>query len=100
MKAGKDPHFGALYKVQGQILYLAGSLTCLWSDLLNQQSEITSEQEILLIQRVLILVRSASHSITEEQQRVAWARVNPKSTPPEDTEKKQKETTLFSGGFL
>ena len=101
-QAGKDPHFGtekALYKVQDQILNLAGPLTCLWSDLLNQQSEVTSEQVILLIQRVLILLGSASHSITEERQRVAWARVNPKSTPPGDTQK-QNEATLFSGGFL
>jgi len=59
-QAGKDPHFGtekALYKVQDQILNLAGPLTCLWSDLLNQQSEFTSEQ---VIQRVLISYGSAS----------------------------------------
>ena len=38
-QAGKDPHFGtekALYKVQDQILNLAGPLTCLWSGLLVQ----------------------------------------------------------------
>ena len=59
------------------------------------------EQVVLLIQRVLILLGSASHSITQERQRVAWARINPTSTPPvEDTERKDKETTLFQGGFL
>ena len=31
---------------------------------------------------------------------MAWACFDPKSTPPGDTEKKQKGTTLFSGGFL
>ena len=39
------------------------------------------------------------HSITEEQQKVAWVCVNPKSTPPKDTEK-QKQTILFSGGLF
>jgi len=103
-QAGKDPHFGtekALYKVQDQILNLAGPLTCLWSDLLNQRAKVSTEQIVLLIQRVLILLGSASHSITQERQRVAWARVNPASSPPvEDKEGKGKEATLFQGGFL
>jgi len=89
----------ALLKVQDQILNLVGPLTCLWSDLLNQQPDTTSEQVILLIQKVLILLGSASHSIKEERQRVAWARVNPKSTPPEDTERKQKEQHSLVEGF-
>jgi len=104
-QAGKDPHYGtekALYRVQDQILKLAGPLTCLWSDLLNQRTKVSAGQVTLLIQRVLILLGSASHSITQERQRVAWARVNPSSTPPVDEkeEKKAKGTTLFHGGFL
>ena len=51
---------------------------------------------ILLIQRVLILLGSVSHSITEKCQRVAWARVDPKSSLPGN---KEKDTTFFCGGF-
>ena len=48
---------------------------------------------ILLIQRFLILLGSASHLITEERQRVVC---NPKSSLPGN---KEKDITLFSGFF-
>lgn len=35
---GKDPHFGAeksLYKIQENLLDIAGPLTCLWADLIT-----------------------------------------------------------------
>ena len=54
---------------------------------------------ILLIQRVLILLGSASHLITEEHQRVVWTRTNPKSSLLGNKEK-EKDTTLFSGVFF
>lgn len=103
-QAGKDPHFGtekALYKLQDQILDLAGPLTCLWADLLSKDAKVKTEDVILLLQRVLVLLGSASHTITQERRRVAWARASPASTstPPEDTDK-GKEPTLFRGGFL
>ena len=103
-QAGKDPHFGtekALYKLQDQMLDLAGPLTCLWADLLSKDAKVKTEDVILLLQRVLVLLGSASHTITRERRRVAWARASPVSTrsPPEDTEK-GKEATLFKGDFL
>ena len=59
-QAGKDPHFGtekALYKFQDQILDLTGPLTCLWADLLSKDAKVNV---ILLLQRVLVLLGSAS----------------------------------------
>ena len=54
---GKDPHFGAeksLYKIQDQLMDVAGPLTCLWADLLNKEAETSPEDVLLLIQRVFI----------------------------------------------
>ena len=103
-KAGKDPHFGAersLYNLQKLILDLAGPLTCLWSDLRDTSAEIKPQEIIWLVQRILVLVGSTSHSITQERRKVAWSRVNPTTVSllPED-EEEDKETTLFGGGFL
>ena len=53
---GKDPHFGAeksLYKVQDQVLDVAGPLACLWHDLLNPNASPSTEDILLLIQRAL-----------------------------------------------
>ena len=105
-KAGKDPHFRAerfLYKLQDQLLDMAGPLTCLWADMMNKNAEVKSQEVILLIQRVLILLGSASQSITQERRRVAWSHINPTTVDllTEDTEgEKKEETTLFGGGFL
>ena len=49
---GKDPHFGAeksLYKIQDQLMDVAGPLTCLWTDLLNREAEMSSEDVLLLV---------------------------------------------------
>ena len=62
---GKDPHYGSeksLYKLQEQVLDVAGSLTCLWSDLLNKEAKVSNEDVLLLLQRALVLLGSASHS--------------------------------------
>ena len=69
-RAGKDPHFGiekSLYKIQEQIMDMTGPLTCLWADLLNQNATVKPEDVILLLQRVLALLGSASHSISQER---------------------------------
>jgi len=58
------------------------------------------QEIILLVQRVLVLLGSASHSITQERRKVAWSRMNPLTVDflPEDVEEEKKETTLFGGG--
>ena len=59
----KDPHFGSktsLYKLQEQMLDVAGSLICLWADLLNKEAHVSAEDTLLLVQRVLVLLGSAS----------------------------------------
>ena len=71
-KKGKDPHFGAeksLYKIQEQLLDVAGPLTCLWADLLNKQAEVSPEDILLLIPKALVLLGSASHSISQERRK-------------------------------
>ena len=100
---GKDPHFGSeksLYKVQEKILDVDRPLTCLWADLLNKQASVSAEDTLLLTQRALVLLGSASHAITVERRKIAWARINPKmkSLTTEDYEK--RETKLFGPGFL
>ena len=104
-KAGKDPHFGvkrSLFKLQDQLVDAVGPLTCLWADLMNKDAKVDPQDTILLIQRVLVLLSSASHSITQERQKVAWSRINPATVHllTEDAEGEKKETTLFVGGFL
>ena len=48
-----------------------------------------------------MLLGGVSHSITQERRRIAWGCVNPANTLPEDQkEGKEKEVTLFGGGFL
>ena len=101
-KKGKDPHFGAeksLYKIQEQLLDVAGPLTCLWADLLNKQAEVSPE-DILLIQRALVLLGSASHSISQERRKIAWSRINPQLKSLATEEYSKRETNLFGPGFL
>jgi len=41
-----------------------------------------------------------SHAITKEHRRIAWGQVNPANTLPDEPEEgKEKEVTLFGGGF-
>lgn len=78
---GKDPHFGAekpLFRIQDQLMDVAGPLTCLWVHLLNKGAEISLEDVLLLIQRALVLVGGTSHSINLERRRIAWSCLNPK----------------------
>jgi len=73
-KAGKDPHFGPvkfLFKFQEQLLEIAGPLTCLWADMLNHNATVKQEDVLLLLQKVLVLLGGASHSITQERRRIA-----------------------------
>ena len=100
---GKDPHFGSeksLYKLQEQLLDVAGPLTCLWADLLNKEARVSAEDTLLLMQRALVLLGSASHAISQERRKIAWTRINPKlkSLASEDYDK--RETDLFGPGFL
>ena len=98
-KAGENPHFGAersLFKLQEQILEMAGSLMCLWADILSQKATVKQEDVLLLLQEQL---GGVSHTITQERRRIAWGRVNPANTLPDEPEE-EREVTLFGGGFL
>ena len=102
-RKGKDPHFGAeksLYKIQEEMLEVAGPLTCLWADLLNEGAKVTPEDTLLLIQRALVLLGSASHSISLERRKVAWTRLNPRLKSLASEEYDKRESSLFGPGFL
>ena len=102
-RSGKDPHFGAeksLYKIQGQLLDVAGPLTCLWADLLNPKARVSTENTLLLIQRALVLLGSTSHSVSQERRKIAWTRINPKLKSLATEEYEKRESNLFGPGFL
>ena len=102
-KIGKDPHFGSEktpYKFQGQILDLAGPLTCLWADLLNCDIKIKKEDIILMVQQILVLVGSASNFISQERRQILWFCLNPLIKDISEEDGKGKGTTLFDGGFI
>ena len=92
---GKDPHYGSeksLYKLQEQVLDVAGPLIYLWSDLFNREARVSNEDVLLLIQRALVLLGSASHAISLKRRKIAWSRTNRKlkSLASEDYEKRDK----------
>ena len=100
---GKDPHFGQekkLFGIQGELLKVGGPLTCLWADMINPDVEPDKEKIALLVQRALVLLGSASHSITVERRKIAWSRINPslKSLAMEQYE--GRKDNLFGPGFL
>lgn len=102
-RKGKDPHFGAeksLYKIQDQLLDVAGPLACLWADLLNKEAKVSREDTLLLLQRALVLLGSTSHAITLERRKVAWSRINPSLKALATEEYEKRETSLFGPGFL
>lgn len=105
-QAGRQgPHFGtekALYKLQDQILDLAGPLTCLWADLLNKDAKVQKEDVTLFLQKVMVLLESALHIITQQRRRVAWAHTSQvnNGSPLQNTEDKGKLATIFRDGFL
>lgn len=78
---GKDPHYGSektLYRLQELLLEASGSLACMWSQLLDKEAPPSGEDILLLLQRALVLLGNASHAISQERRKVAWAKVNPK----------------------
>ena len=94
---GKDPHHGAeksLYKIQDQLLDVAGPLTCLWADLLNKEARVSTEE------RALVLLGNTSHSINIEWRKVAWAKVNPNFRNLGKEDYGERGTDLFGPGFL
>lgn len=102
-RKGKSPHFGAeksLYKIQEQLLEVAGPLTCLWADLLNKNAKASPEDILLLTQRALVLLGSTSHAITLERRKVAWSRLNPKLKSLATEEYTERDSNLFGPGFL
>ena len=45
----------SLYRIQEQLLGVAGPLTCLWGDLLDKGTNGGPEEILLLVQRALVL---------------------------------------------
>lgn len=100
---GKDPHFGSeksLYKLQESVLDVAAPLTCLWADLLNKEAKVSKEDTLLLVQRALVLLGSASNQISAERRRIAWGKINPKLKSLANEDYTKRETNLFGPGFL
>ena len=64
--------------VQEQLLDTAGPLTCLWADLLNKGAMVSKEDIVMLVQRAMVLLSSASNTVTLERRTNAWSRFNPK----------------------
>ena len=99
---GKDPHYGSektLYKLQESLLDVAGPLTCLWGDLLNKDAKVSAKGILLLVQRALILLGNASHAMSQERRKVAWAKVNPKLRSLATEDYLKRGSNLFGPGF-
>lgn len=100
---GKNPHFGtekALYHMQKQLLYITGPLTGLWANFLNKEAKVSLEDVLLLIQRALVLLGSASHSISIERHKLIWAKMNPKLRSLCSEEYGERGTELLGPDFL
>ena len=100
---GKDAFFGSektFYRVQEQLLDTAGPLTCLWADLLNKDATVSREDMVMLVQRALVLLGSASNTITLERRKIAWSRFNPKLKSLASEEYEKRKTSLLGPGFL
>ena len=103
VKKGKDPQFGTertLFKLQQQLLEVSGPLTCLWADMLNPDTDPSSEEIVLLLQRALVILGSSSHTISLERRRIACTRINPKLKPIASEEFTDRKDQLFGPGFL
>ena len=99
----KNAHFGTektLYKIQEQMLKVAGPLACLWADMVNPNTEVNKEGIALVVQRALVLLGGTSHAISTERRKIAWARINPKLKSLATEEYKDREDRLFGPGFL
>ena len=100
---GKDAFLGSektLYRVQEQLLDTAGPLSCLWADLLNKDATVSKEDNVMLVQRALVLLGSASNTIMLERRKIAWSRFNPKLKSLASEEYDKRKTSLFGPGFL
>ena len=100
---GKNPDFGtekALYHTHKQLLDVTGPLTCLWADLLSKEAKVSPEDILLLVQRALVLLGSASHSISMERHKLVWAKMNPKLRSVGSEEYSKRGTNMFGLGFL
>ena len=89
-----------MQQTQKQLLDVTGPLTCLWADLLNKEAKVSHEDVLLLIQRALVLLGSASHSISVERRKMVWAKMNPKLRSLGSEEYGERGTDLFGPGFL
>ena len=58
----------------------------------------TLEDTLLLIQRAIVLLGSASHSITLERRKITWFQINPKLKSLASEE--YGENQIFGPGFL
>lgn len=100
---GKDPLYGsekALYKIQELLLDVSGPLTCLWGDLLNKEVTVSGEMLVRLVQRALVLLGNASHMVSQERRKVAWAKINPKLRSLATEDYSKRGPLLFGPGFL
>ena len=100
---GKDAFFDSektLCRVQEQLLDTTGPLSCLWADLLNKDAMVSKEDIVMLVQRALVLLGSASNTITLERRKIAWSRFNPKLKSLASEEYDKRKTSLFGSGFL
>jgi len=68
-------------------------------DLLNKEARVCPEDILLLIQRALVLLGSASHSISIERRKIVWAKMNPKLRSLGLEEYGERGTDLFGPGF-
>ena len=88
-----------MFDIQEELLDVGGQLTCLWADMINPVVEADKEQIALLIQRALVLLGSASHSISLERRKIARARINPSLKSLATEEYKHRKDKLFGLGF-
>ena len=80
---------------------MAGLLTCLWTDLCNQDVTVKPKVVILLLQRVLVILGIASHNVSQERRsRLVTDQPATNTLPDISEETKGKEATLFGTGFL
>ena len=70
------------------------------TSLTRRLSPVTPESVLLLIQRALVLLGSASHSISVECRKLVWAKMNPKLRSLGSEEYSTRGTDLFGPGFL
>ena len=103
MRKGKDPRFGTertLFKLQEQLLEVAGPLTCLWADILNPEVDLKAGEVLHQLQRALVLLGNTSHGITVERRKIACSRINPKLKSIASEEFADRKEHLFGPGFL